>query len=62
MIKEWGHVDILVSNASIFRDGLLAKISDGNWDLVVDLNLKGSFICARAAVSGHMIEPNQGRR
>jgi 3-oxoacyl-[acyl-carrier protein] reductase len=59
-IKEWGQIDILVNNAGDFRDALLTKMSDEDWDLVIDLNLKGSFICARA-VAPHMMKRGYGK-
>ncbi len=60
VIKKWGRIDILVNNAGGPRDALLVKMSDEEWDSVIDLNLKGSFICARA-VAPHMIERRYGR-
>ena len=60
VIKEWGRLDILVNNAGGPRDALLTKMTDEDWDFVVNLNLKGSFICARA-VAPHMIAQNYGR-
>lgn len=60
VIKEWGHLDILVNNAGDIRDALLQKMTDEDWDFVVDLSLKGSFICARAVVP-LMIERRYGK-
>lgn len=60
VIKEWGKLDILVNNAGDIRDALLVNLSDEDWDFVVGLNLKGSFICARA-VATHMIERRYGK-
>ena len=60
VIKEWGQVDILVNNAGAIRDALLTKMTDEDWDFVVDLDLKGSFICARA-VAAHMMERRYGK-
>lgn len=60
IMTKWGRIDILVNNAGGPRDALLAKMTDEDWDFVVDLNLKGSFICARA-VAPHMIEQGSGR-
>ena len=48
--EEWGGVDILVNNAGITRDTLLMRMSDDQWDAVLNVNLKGAFHCARAAV------------
>lgn len=60
VIKEWGHLNILVNNAGDIRDALLQKMTDEDWDFVVDLSLKGSFICARA-VAPLMIERRYGK-
>ena len=60
VIKEWKRLDILVNNAGDIRDALLTKMSDEDWDFVVDLSLKGSFLCARA-VAPHMIERGYGK-
>jgi len=45
---HFGTVDILVNNAGIIRDGFLAKISEENWDKVLEVNLKGPFLCCQA--------------
>jgi len=50
VIAGWGAVDILVNNAGIIRDNLLENISEEDWDTVVDVNLKGAFLCSQAAV------------
>lgn len=49
IIKEFGSLDILVNNAGITRDGLMARMKEDAWDAVIDTNLKGSFICSKAA-------------
>ncbi len=54
MIKENGSLDILVNNAGITRDGLMAVMKEEDWDSVLATNLKGSFICAKAAVRSMM--------
>ena len=51
---EWGGVDILVNNAGITRDGLLIRMSEEQWDTVLNVNLKGAFLCSRIAVRGMM--------
>lgn len=43
LVKEYGHIDILVNNAGITRDNLLVKMSEEDFDRVVDVNLKGCF-------------------
>ena len=52
--EEWGGVDILVNNAGITRDGLLMRMTDEQWDAVLNVNLKGAFLCSRAAIRGMM--------
>ncbi|MRR20780.1 3-oxoacyl-[acyl-carrier-protein] reductase [bacterium] len=47
---EFGSLDILVNNAGITRDGLLMRMKDEDWDSVVDVNLKGTFLCTREAI------------
>jgi NAD(P)-dependent dehydrogenase (short-subunit alcohol dehydrogenase family) len=60
VMKQWKQLDILVNNAGDFRDALVTDISDEDWDFVVDLNLKGSFLCARGVIP-HMIEQGYGK-
>jgi 3-oxoacyl-[acyl-carrier protein] reductase len=60
IMKEFGSLDILVNNAGITRDGLLARMSEDSWDAVLDTNLKGSFICSKAA-SRSMMKKKWGR-
>ena len=52
--EQWGGVDILVNNAGITRDGLLMRMTDEQWDAVLNVNLKGAFLCSRAAIRGMM--------
>ena len=47
-IEKFGKVDILVNNAGITKDGLLMRMSDADWDQVLDINLKGTFLFTRA--------------
>lgn len=60
VVKEWKQVDILVNNAGDIRDALLQNMTDEDWEYVVDLNLKGSFICART-VAQFMIKRGYGK-
>ncbi len=48
-IKEFGTVDILVNNAGIIRDAMLHKMTDDQWDQVIEVNLKGVFLCTQCA-------------
>jgi 3-oxoacyl-[acyl-carrier protein] reductase len=48
-VEKFGRVDILVNNAGITRDSLLLRMKDEDWDAVLTVNLKGAFICSRAA-------------
>jgi 3-oxoacyl-[acyl-carrier protein] reductase len=47
--QAFGRVDILVNNAGITRDGLLMRMKEEDWDAVLNVNLKGAFLCTRAA-------------
>ena len=60
IIKEFGRIDILVNNAGITRDGLLMKMTEEDFDAVIDTNLKGTFHCIRA-VSRQMLRQRSGR-
>jgi 3-oxoacyl-[acyl-carrier protein] reductase len=55
-----GPIDILVNNAGITRDGLIMRMSDADWDAVLDTNLRSAFLCTRAALRG-MIRRRWGR-
>jgi 3-oxoacyl-[acyl-carrier protein] reductase len=49
VVKFWGGLDILVNNAGITRDNLLMRMKDDQWDAVLNINLKGTFLFTRAA-------------
>ncbi|PWA12229.1 beta-ketoacyl-ACP reductase [Pueribacillus theae] len=57
---QFGKIDILVNNAGVIRDNLLFKMTDDDWQTVMDVHLKGSFNCSRAAQK-YMVEQNYGR-
>ena len=59
-MEKFGRLDILVNNAGINRDSFAKKMSEEQWDKVIDINLKGTFLCAQAAL-GPMMEQNSGR-
>ncbi|MBI4303066.1 MAG: 3-oxoacyl-[acyl-carrier-protein] reductase [Chloroflexi bacterium] len=58
--SSFGRIDILVNNAGIARDALLLRMSDDEWDQVLATDLKGAFLCTRAALR-HMIKQRWGR-
>jgi 3-oxoacyl-[acyl-carrier protein] reductase len=49
-VTEFGRVEVLVNNAGITRDGLLMRMKDEDWDAVININLKGTFLCSKEAV------------
>jgi len=59
-VREFRRLDILVACAGITRDNLLYKMTDEDWDAVIDTHLKGTFLCARAA-QRHMVEQKSGK-
>lgn len=59
-VKEFGRLDLLVTCAGIIRDNLLYKMTDEDWDAVIDTHLKGTFLCAREA-QRHMVEQKYGK-
>ena len=60
ILAETTKVDILVNNAGVTRDGLLMRMSDADWDMVLDTNLKGAFLVTKA-FSRAMIKARSGR-
>lgn len=60
IIKEYGKIDILVNNAGITKDGLLMKMSEEDFDKVININLKGAFNTVRF-VSRQMLKQREGR-
>jgi 3-oxoacyl-[acyl-carrier protein] reductase len=64
MVKEtidrFGSLDILVNNAGITRDNLLMRMKDDEWDDVININLKGVFLCTKA-VTRQMMKQRNGR-
>jgi 3-oxoacyl-[acyl-carrier protein] reductase len=59
-VAAYGRVDILVNNAGITRDGIFLRMKDEDWDAVLTVNLKGAFLCSRAA-SKVMTKQRYGR-
>ena len=60
ILKDTGRVDILVNNAGITRDGLLMRMSEADWDAVLDINLKGTFLFTKA-FSRSLLKQKSGR-
>ncbi len=50
VLKEWGKIDILVNTAGITRDGLLLRMKEEDWNLVLQVNLNGTFHCTKAVL------------
>lgn len=59
-VEALGGIDILVNNAGITRDNLLMRLSEDDWDAVLDTNLKGAFFCTKAAIRP-MLRQRSGR-
>lgn len=59
-LAEFGHLDILVNNAGITKPAMTHKLTEENWDHVVDVNQKGTFLCVRAVIP-HMKQRSYGR-
>jgi 3-oxoacyl-[acyl-carrier protein] reductase len=57
---HFGRLDILVNNAGVVRDNLLFKMSEDDWDTVMNVHLKGAFLCSRAA-QNYMVQHRYGR-
>jgi 3-oxoacyl-[acyl-carrier protein] reductase len=60
VVERFGKLDILVNNAGVTRDAMLFKMTDDEWDTVINTHLKGSFLCSRAAQK-HMVSQNYGK-
>lgn len=59
-ITEYGRVDILVNNAGITRDTLIMRMEESDWDIVINVNLKGAFNCSKAVIR-QMMKQRYGR-
>jgi 3-oxoacyl-[acyl-carrier protein] reductase len=59
-LAEFGKVDILVNNAGLTRDKLVMRMEEADWDIVIDVNLKGAFNCSKAVVRP-MMKQRYGR-
>ena len=59
-VAEFGRIDILVNNAGTTRDNLIMRMKEADWDLVLNVNLKGAFNCSKAAIRP-MMKQHYGR-
>jgi 3-oxoacyl-[acyl-carrier protein] reductase len=60
VLTSWGRLDIVVNNAGVNRDALVMRMSEQDWDLVLDSNLKGTFLVTRAALKP-MVKQRSGK-
>jgi len=60
VVEEWGRLDILVNNAGVIKEMPLEDLTDDDFQEMLDVNLRGALVCARAAVP-HMIREGRGR-
>jgi len=60
VMEEFGRIDILVNNAGITRDGLLVRMDEDQWDMVLNVNLKGAFLCTKT-IARPMMKARSGR-
>jgi NAD(P)-dependent dehydrogenase (short-subunit alcohol dehydrogenase family) len=58
--ERWGKIDILVNNAGILADKFIEEISEEEWDRMIDIHIKGTFLCVQA-VMPYMVQRNYGR-
>lgn len=59
-VRHFGTIDILVNNAGMEKAGALRKLNEADWDITINVNLKGAFLCSQA-VHTYMVEKNWGR-
>ncbi|MCH8850502.1 MAG: SDR family NAD(P)-dependent oxidoreductase, partial [Chloroflexi bacterium] len=59
-IDRFEHIDILVNNAGVISVAPVMSMTEQQWDLVIDVNLKGTFLCSKA-FAAHMVERRSGR-
>jgi len=50
VLATWGRIDVLINNAGITADGALARLSESDWQRVMDVNLKGAYLCSQAVI------------
>jgi len=57
-LEKYGRIDVLINNAGIVQDAFVSKMTEEQWDKVININLKGVFNCTQAVVE---IMMNQGK-
>jgi len=60
IMKEFGRIDVVINNAGITKDGLILRMKEEDWDAVININLKGVFLCSKEAVK-LMVKQRYGR-
>lgn len=61
IINKFGKIDVLINNAGITRDSLLIRMKEGDWDAVININLKGTFNCSKVAAKYMMRQKKGGK-
>lgn len=59
IIKDHGKIDVLINNAGVTKDNLLLRMKEEDWESVMDINLKGAFVCTQKAFK-HMMRARSG--